>query len=168
MKKTVVTLLTILTLTISCKKEKKKILLPTRSIIVENIDFQLPKDFTENGINNWKFITDKKIASIEINKSEMTDLNSAIDDLKNKNMETESHKYTLLEDKKGDTLNKKYLIETYKFNNSNHIGGYPVYTYETFSVIQFNNTILEIYSHSLGFNLNDTMRKSILNIKQNK
>ena len=142
MKTKILTILAILTFTISCKKEEKKILLPTKNIIVENINFQLPKDFTENGINKWKFLVDRKIAYIEISNSEMKDMNSALDDLKNKEMEKESSKYTLVDSKKGDTLNKKDIIENYKFNNNNQIGGFPVYSYETHSLIEFNNTIL--------------------------
>lgn len=165
MKTQILALLTILILTISCKKEEKKLFLPTKYINVENINFQLPNDFNENGVNKWLFEKDKKIASIEINKNESVDLNSAIEELKSQKMEPETNKYTLIESKKGDTLNKKYVLETYKFNHSNYVGGYPVYSYETFSAIEINHKILTIYSFSLGFNLNNTMKKSIQNIK---
>ena len=100
MKIQILALLTILTLTISCKKEEKKLFLSTKNINVENINFQLPNDFNENGVNKWLFEKDKKIASIEINKNESVDLNSAIEELKSQKMEPETNKYTLIESKK--------------------------------------------------------------------
>lgn len=166
MKTKIITLLTILTILNSCKKEEKKVYLPTKDIDVENIIFQLPTDFIENGINSWMYQKPtKKIASIDINESAEDDLKSALDFIKSKKMESAGNKYTLIEAKQGDTLGKKYIIETYKFNNSDYIGGYPVYSYETYSAIETGNKILTLNSFSLGFNFNDTMKKSVLNIK---
>ena len=155
-------------LIISCQKKEQKLQLKTRTIEVENIKFDLPTTFVENKPNNWMFNDGKKIATIDINKSEKTELNSVLEDLKNKEFESKPDKYTLIESKKGDTLNKQYIIETYKYNNSDYIGGYPVYSYETYSAVKINNEFLEIHSFSLGLNLNDTMKKSILNIKKIK
>ena len=153
-------------LLVSCKKEEKKLIFQTNNIKVENIQFQLPNNFEEISENTWMYNIDRKIGKIEISKRDGDNLEDAFQDLKNQKMEKEFNKYTLIETKKGDTLDKKYILETYKYNNSNYIGGYQVYSYETFSVVKANKNIINLYSFSLGFNLNDTMKQSILNIKK--
>ena len=163
---TILTIICFSFLIISCQKKEQKLQLKTRTIEIENIKFDLPTIFKQNKPNNWMFDDGKKIATIDINKSEKTELNSVLEDLKSKELESDSDKYTLIETKKGDTLNKQYILETYKYNNSDYPFGYPVYSYETYSAVKINDEFLAIHSFSLGLNLNDTMKKSILNIKK--